>query len=116
MFLCREFIFAVFLSIYMNNNICFPLKIMKYSSLPPGKVTKPASDVIETLLVKSEEDCLLHCHGSESCISYEVSISNGQYSCTLRELFSEDTVNQVDSPGVTSYFLGECGISHQLGL
>ena len=116
MFLYRDLIFAVFLSIYMNKNICLPLKLMKYSSLTPGKVTKPAADLLETLQVKSEEDCLLHCHDSESCTSYEVSDINGQYTCTLRELFSEDPVNQVDSPGVTSYFLGECAISHQLGL
>ncbi len=85
------------------------MNMVKYKSLPHGKVTEPAGDVIKSLQVKVEEDCLVHCHEAEKCTSYEVFSSNGEYSCTLRELFSEDRVNQVDNPGVTSYFLGKHG-------
>ncbi len=101
--LCTGGILVIFLSVCVTSDV----KIMKYSSLPPGKITKPAEDVIQSLQVKAEEDCLIQCHGSASCISYEVSSSNGQYSCTLRGLFSEDPVNQIDNPGVISYFLGK---------
>ncbi len=106
MFLYKEVILVILL--LLNGNIvCLATEIFKYSSLQPGKVTEPAGDVIKSLQVMVEEDCLIQCQESESCTSYEVSYSNGEYSCTLRELFSTDPVNQLDNPGVTSYFLGE---------
>ncbi len=96
----------VILVIYVSIGGGSGMNIAKYSSLPPGMITKPAGDVIKSLQVKVEEDCLIWCHESEKCTSYEVSY-NGQYSCTLRKVFSEDPVQHVDNPGLTSYFLGK---------
>ncbi len=78
---------------------------MKYSRLAPGKVTQPAHDMIKSVQVKVEQECLLHCHVSEDCTSYEVSTDSGN--CTLRKLFSADPVNQRDAPGVTAAYLGK---------
>ncbi len=105
MFLYKEIILVIFISI-SDNVLSMAVKMIKYSSLPAGKVTKPVGDVMKSLQVRAKEDCLLHCHGSDRCTSWEVSSSNGEYSCTLREIFSTDPVNQVHNSGVTSYILG----------
>ena len=103
MFLCNGILLVILFSINKTSNAT---RLAKYRSFPPGKVTKPAGDILESLQVKIDDDCLLHCQHSDVCTAFEVSASNGQYTCTLRELFSEDPVNQVDSPGAVSYLLG----------
>ncbi len=104
MLLCSR---AILITIFFmkNTDVCLAAKMMKYSRLGPGKVTQPAHDVIKSVQVNVEQECLLHCHVSDSCTSYEMSANSGN--CTLRKLFSTDPVNQQDAPGVIAAFLGK---------